>query len=114
MNTLSYQSIDERHQQRRQDALLVSLRLAGWIATNVMATLGVATLFFWLLGSFTLSGAMLQVDNLASRYLEADAARQAQFHMIVCSLLGIAFALISFFRRASLRAAFDVTGDDHE
>ena len=114
MNTLSLPHTRSNHVERSQDALFVVLRLAGWIATTVMATLGVATLFFWLLGSFTLSGTMLQVDNLASRYLEADAARQAQFHMIVCSVLGIAFALISFFRRASLRAAFDAKGADHE
>lgn len=114
MNTLSHPHTRSNHVERSQDALLVVLRLAGWIATTVMATLGVATLFFWLLGGFTLSGTMLQVDNLASRYLEADAARQTQFHTIVCSVLGIAFALISFFRRASLRAAFDVTGDDNE
>jgi len=114
MSALSHQPTQASLQKGRQDALLVGLRLAGWLATSVMATLGVATLFFVLLGSFTLPGTMLQLDNLASRYLEADAARRAQFHAIICVVLGSSFALISFFRRASLRAAFDVTGGDDD
>ena len=114
MNSLSHPQTRAGHQERRQDALLVGLRLTGWLATSVMTTLGVATLFFWLLGSFTLSGTMLQLDNLASRYLEADAARRAQFNSIICAVLGLSFAFIAFFRRASLRAAFDVTGGDHD
>ncbi|MEL6487834.1 MAG: hypothetical protein AAFR32_05290 [Pseudomonadota bacterium] len=114
MSALLHQPAHASHKERRQDALLVGLRLAGWLATSVMATLGVATLFFWLLGNFTLPGTMLQLDNLASRYLEADAARRAQFHTIICTVLGLSFALIAFFRRASLRAAFDVTGGDDD
>ena len=114
MNSLSHPQTRAGHQERRQDALLVGLRLTGWLATSVMATLGVATLFFWLLGSFTLSGTMLQLDNLASRYLEADAARRAQFHSIICAVLGLSFVFIAFFRRASLRAALNVAGGDHD
>jgi hypothetical protein len=114
MNTLFHPHTRSTCVVSGQDALLVTIRLAGWIATTAMATLGVATLFFVILGSFTLSGTMLQVNNLASRYLEADAARQAQFQMIVCSALAISLALITFFRRASLRAAFDSKGADHE
>lgn len=114
MNSLFHTKTRAGHQERRQDALLVGLRLAGWLATSVMATLGVATLFFWLLGSFTLPGTMLQLDNLTSRYLEADVARRAQFHSIICAVLGLSFGFIAFFRRASLRAVFDVTGGDHD
>ena len=100
--------------ERSQDAMVVALRLTGWIATTVLATLGVAMLFFFLLGSFTLSGTMLQLDNLAARFLAADAARQAQFQTIVFTVLGGAFLLIAFFRRASLRSAFDVAGGDND
>lgn len=114
MSALSHRPTRQQRLGRSRDALVVSLRVTGWIATSVLATTGVATLFFWLLGSFTLSGTMLQLDNLASRYLEADAARRAQFHTIVCVALGLFFALIAFFRRASLRTAFDVTGGDHD
>ena len=57
---------------------------------------------------------MLQLDNLAARFLAADAARQAQFQTIVFTVLGGAFILIAFFRRASLRSAFDVAGGDND
>ena len=95
-----------------QDAMLVLLRLAGWSATTAMATLGVVTLFFFILGSFTLSGTMLQLDNLTSRYLDAGPGRQEQFQLILLSVLGLSLALISFFRRGALRAAFNVTGGE--
>lgn len=97
---------------RGQDTLAIGLRAAGWSATTLMATLGVVTLFFFVLGSFTVDGTMLQLDNLTSRYLAANDARQAQFQTILFSTLGIAFALIGVFRRSSLRAAFRLTGDD--
>ncbi|MEM6409964.1 MAG: hypothetical protein AAF683_00345 [Pseudomonadota bacterium] len=113
MSTAAQLHASDTKVERGQDALAVSLQVAGWAATTVMATLGVATLFFFVLGSFTLSGTMLHLDNLASRYLAADADRQAQFQMIVCSVLSLSFVLITFFRRASLRAAFELTGADH-
>lgn len=112
MNALSQTNAAATNIDRGQAALVVILRISGWLATTVMATLGVATLFFLVLGSFTLSGMMLQVDNLASRFLAADAARREQFELIACSVLAISFTMIAFFRRASLRDAFDVTGDD--
>ena len=112
MNALAQTSAVATNVHRGQAALVVFLRISGWLATTVMATLGVATLFFLVLGNFSLSGMMLQVDNLASRFLSADAARREQFELIACSVLGISFTLIAFFRRASLRDAFDVTGDD--
>jgi hypothetical protein len=106
MTTLAVAQIRNTAVDRGQDALVVGLRLTGWTAT-----LGVVTLFFFVLGSFSIGGTMLQVDNLASRYIAADAGRQAQFHAILFSTLGIALALIGFFRRSSLRAAFDLSGD---
>jgi len=97
--------------ERSQDALVVSLRLVGWTAMTALATLGIASLTFLVLGNFTLGGMILQIDNLTSRYLDADPARQSQFHSIVCGVLTLAFVLIGFFRRASFCAAFDVSGD---
>ncbi|MBL4641277.1 MAG: hypothetical protein JKX86_05605 [Verrucomicrobiales bacterium] len=111
MTTLAVAQIRNTAVDRGQDALVVGLRLTGWTATTLLCTLGVVTLFFFVLGSFSIGGTMLQVDNLASRYIAADAGRQAQFHAILFSTLGIALALIGFFRRSSLRAAFDLSGD---
>ena len=114
MNALAPAGIPDARIARGQDAIVVALRLSGWLATTGLATLGVVTLFFVLLGSLTLSGTMLQLDNLATRFLAADAARQAQFQSIVFAALGGAFVLIAFFRRASLRAAFDIAGGDND
>ena len=88
------------------------LRLAGWATTSLLATLGVIALFFFVLGNFTLSGTMLQLDNLASRFVEADMARRSQFKAILCSAIAIVGLLIAYFRRGSLRAAIDLAGDD--
>ena len=79
MNAFAHAGSPHTRIARGQDAMAVALRLIGWFATTGLATLGVATLFFVLLGSFTLSGTMLQLDNLTARFLAADAARQAQF-----------------------------------
>lgn len=95
-----------------QDLMLVGLRLSGWLATNTLATLGIATLLFFVLGSFTLRGMMVHLDNLTSRFLAAEAARQGQFEAIVFGAVLVAFVLIGFFRRTSLLAAFDVTGEE--
>lgn len=92
--------------------MLVGLRLSGWLATTLMATLGIATLFFLILGGFSLEGMMLQLENLASRFLAADAGRREQFEAIALGCLLIGFVLIGFFRRASLFAAFLIPGDD--
>lgn len=98
--------------QRGQDALLVGLRLAGWVATTLLAALGAGLLVFLFLGSFTLAGLMLQLDNLASRFVAAGAARRAEFETIVLAIFALVLALIAFFRRASLRAAFAVKGEE--
>lgn len=55
---------------------------------------------------------MLQLENLASRFLAADADRREQFEAIAFGCLLIGFVLIGFFRRASLSAAFLIPGDD--
>lgn len=101
-----------RRKQAAQDLLVIALRLSGWLATSALATLGIATLFFLVLGGFTLDGLMLQLDNLASRFVAADASRRGQFAAISFGVMLTGFVLIAFFRRASLISAFLVAGDD--
>ena len=67
---------------------------------------------FLVLGGFTLDGLMLQLDNLASRFVAADASRRGQFAAISFGVMLTGFVLIAFFRRASLISAFLVAGDD--
>ncbi len=112
MSTLSQGAAPPRSVRVSQDLMLVGLRLSGWLATTLMATLGIATLFFLVLGGFSLEGMMLQLDNLASRFLAADAGRREQFEAIAFGCLLIGFVLIGFFRRASLFAALLIPGDD--
>lgn len=56
MSTLSQGSAPPRSVRVSQDLMLVGLRLSGWLATTLMATLGIATLFFLVLGGFSLGG----------------------------------------------------------
>lgn len=112
MNIAAFRASHPRARHVPRDLMLVGLRLSGWLATTTLATLGVATLFFLALGGFSLDGMMLQIDNLTSRFLAADASRRGQFEAIVFGVLLIGFALISLLRRASLIHAFDVPGHD--
>ena len=95
-----------------EDFIVMGLRLIGWLATTLLATLGVGALCFFVLGGFVLDGTILQLDNLTSRFLAADAARREQFEGIVFGSLLIGFAMIGFFRRASLLSAFNISGDE--
>lgn len=94
-----------------QDIIVMGLRLLGWFATTLLATLGVGALAFFVLGGFVLDGTMLQLDNLTSRFLAADTSRREQFEGIAFGSLLIGFVMIGFFRRASLFSAF-ITGDE--
>lgn len=94
-----------------EDIIVMGLRLIGWLATTLLATLGVAALAFFVLGGFVLDGTILQLDNLTSRFIAADAARREQFEGIVFGSLLIGFVMIGFFRRASLFSAF-IIGDE--
>jgi len=78
------------------------LHAAGFIATTLLITWGLFVLFFLAIGGFSLDGMMHQLDNLASRYVMADAARVDGFKYVV----GVAHMLLAiaviFFRRHSL------------
>jgi hypothetical protein len=94
-----------------EDIIVMGLRLIGWFSTTLLATLGVGALAFFVLGGFVLDGTILQLDNLTSRFLAADAARREQFEGIVFGSLLIGFVMIGFFRRVSLFSAF-IIGDE--
>jgi hypothetical protein len=87
---------------RTQFSLAAALRLTGWLAVTVLAALGLLAFIFLALGNFSVPGTMHQLDNLASRYVAADAARQAQFNGLLAAALGALAAATAFFRRASV------------
>ncbi len=90
-----------------------ALRLSGWLAVNVLAAAGAVALVLFAIGSFSLPQTMVQLANLADRYVAADAARQGQFNHIVLFGFAAAFVGSAFFRRAGLARAFETGGNGH-
>lgn len=88
--------------RRSQFSAAAALQLSGWLAVTVLAALGMVALTFFVLGNFTVPGTMHQLDNLASRYVAADAGRQRQFNALLLIAFGIFAAGVAFFRRFSL------------
>ncbi|WP_159872089.1 hypothetical protein [Novosphingobium sp. 9U] len=88
-------------------ALAVALRLSGWLTVNALVTLGCLTLLFLAIGGFSVSGAMVQLANLSTRYVAADAARQTEFNTILLVGCTLFFCGTAFFRRAPLARALE-------
>jgi hypothetical protein len=87
---------------RWADGCYVALRLAGWIATCTAIVAALWVLFFVLLGEFTFAGAVLHLDNFASRFVAADSQRQAAFEAQFWIASGVLFLLIGVLRRHAL------------
>lgn len=85
-------------------ACYVVLRLAGWFTVTLACVLALWALFFAVLGQFTFSGAVLQLENFASRYVAADLARQDSFRALFWAWSAGLFVLVGFFRRHTLIA----------
>lgn len=85
-----------------RDTLYIMLHALGLAATTLLIVWGVLVLFFLLLGGFSTDGLMHQLDNLASRYVAADAERVASFKQILLWTQFLLFAAILFFRRGSI------------
>ena len=89
-----------------QTGAYIAMRITGWISVSVLAALGCFVVFFIMLGNFDLGTFFLQVDNLASRYADADTVRRAGFVTILTQVsLGV-FFLVCLFRLGSLLAIF--------
>jgi hypothetical protein len=96
-----------------QFSAAAALRLTGWVAVTLLVALGLVALAVLALGNFTLPGTMLQLDNLASRYVAANAARQAQFNgLLLTAFAGFAVGT-AFFRRFSLMRILKPTETTH-
>lgn len=87
--------------------LYVYLYITGFLATNLLITWGLFVLFFLAIGGMSVDGLMHQLDNMASRYVAADAARIASFkHVLIVAHLALSVAVI-FFRRHSILPSRD-------
>lgn len=104
-----------RVRQLAQDAAYVALSTLMWAGGVVLGVLGCGMLVFLLLSGGNMEGFFFHIDNLASRYVEADAARRAAFNDLVMQgfmvLLAAAVVLRgpAFVRR--LRAGLARRGD---
>ncbi len=87
---------------RWADACYVALRLAGWLATCTAIVAALWVLFFVLLGEFTFSGAVLHLENFASRFVAADAQRQAAFEAQFWIASGVLLLIVGVLRRHAL------------
>lgn len=88
------------------DLCLFALRLSGWMALTLLATLGLYALFFIALGGFGAEGFFAHLANLAARYGEADAGRQTQFVRQLALTTLVLFLAVSAARYRSLVAVF--------
>jgi len=102
-----------RHSLNWGAIIAATLRLLGWLAVNALTAAGIMALVTFALGSFSLRLTMVQLANLADRYVVAGAARQSQFDHIVLWGFAALFTGVSFFRRAGLAAAFSPVEHDH-
>lgn len=87
---------------RFADTCYLALRLIGWLAVTLCCVAALWLLFFVALGNFGFSATVLQLDNFASRYIAATAARQDRFRLLFWLASAALFAGVAFFRRHSL------------
>jgi hypothetical protein len=83
-------SDDLRHRIRilRQDSAYILLSTLTWLAINLLAVLGSAVALFLVVAGGDLPTFFVHLDNLTSRYVEADLGRRAAFeHQLVQALL---------------------------
>lgn len=91
--------------RRFADSAYLVLVVSCWFASNLLAVLGCAVVAFAVLGGGDWDATFMHIDNLASRYVEADVGRRLAFqHSLVqsFSLLLIAFTIFrapGFIRR---------------
>lgn len=85
-----------------QDTCHLGLCLAGWMLINICCTGAVWLALFAMLGEFTLTGTLLHLDNFASRYLAAEAARQAHLRNQIWIASAVLFMGLSVLRAGSL------------
>ena len=94
-----------------RDMAYLLLAVSGWLAVNFLAVLGCAVAAFLVLSGGDLQLFFSHLNNLTSRYVEADLGRRAAFdHNLVQAFLGLLTVLIllrapSFIKRTRAEMA---------
>lgn len=78
------------------------LLLCGWLAITLACVLAAWALFFILLGRFDFATTIMQLDNLAARFVAAGPERRGQFETIFWAASTALFVLTAYLRRFSL------------
>lgn len=84
------------------DACYLGLCLIGWAVVTLACVAALWLLFFVLLGNFSFSGTVLQVENFTSRYVAAASDRQDRFRSFFWLTSAGLFLAVGFFRRHAL------------
>ncbi len=122
-----YLTLDDPYQRKTDKARLpwrmcmeqsceVFLLASGFAFSTVMITLGIPLFFFLAISGWDLAGLFAHLDNLSSRYLEANASRRLTFSSDLKWVFFTATALIAavrfpaFFKRIAI--IFPVRGGD--
>jgi len=81
-----------------EHACEIALLAGGFAFSTVMITLGLPLFFFLAISGWDLGGLFAHLDNLSSRYLEADAVRRLTFSSDLKWVFFTATALIAAIR----------------
>jgi hypothetical protein len=82
--------------------IAIAFRCLGWLVVTTLCALGILALIAFAIGSFTLDGTILQINNLTSRFVVAGVIRQAQFDHVLVAAFAVCFAAVSILRRTSM------------
>lgn len=99
---------------RARAALYCGLHFTGFLATTMLITWGLFVLFFLAIGAFSIDGMMHQLNNLAGRYVTADADRIASFKVLIISAHTILSTGVIFFRRNAMFPSDLLEGDQND
>ena len=86
------------------DSCYAALALTGWVAVSAACVVALLVGFFVFLGEFDFGRMVLHIENFASRYVAADAVRQAEFRRLFWIAFAVLFSFVAFFRRHSFPA----------
>jgi hypothetical protein len=78
-------------------------QIVGFAALNLLAVLGLVTVFFIMIGGGKPQGFFTQVQAIAKRFIEASSERQADFLIVMSVLVVALFVLLSALRSNALR-----------
>lgn len=113
----SSQLAETRRRLRLPDgltAIAFGLHLSRFLLSTMLLSWGVFALGFLLLGGGSLDGMMHQLNNLARRYVEADAARVQSFRdLFLAAHLAVTILLIVLRRDRIVPAPLPESICDH-